>query len=239
MDHSEANALIDSVWENLPPDSAISNANIAEWVATDIKEAQRVCIEKAVDDLLKALFIDSSLDHNTRETPKRIAKMLVDELFVGKYQQPPKVTVFKNAQSFDELIIQGPIDVKSTCAHHFLPFIGKAWVGLLPSIEKKDFALVDDSGLIGLSKYARVVDHFSRRPQMQEELNVQIVDFFDKLLKPRGVAVLIKATHFCMACRGVNQQSSTITSVVRGEFKASPSLKAEFLQLIAPDLGRI
>lgn len=176
-----------------------------------------------LEQCLKSLEIDTQTDHNTKDTAQRIAKMWIREKFKGRYQAPPKITVFPNVQKLDQLMTIGPISVKSTCSHHFVDFVGKCWIGILP-----------DEKLIGLSKYARIVDWFARRPQIQEELTAQITKWIEEKLSPRGVAVVIEAQHFCCATRGVEQEHMKfLTAEVRGKLRTNPSLKDEFYRQIS------
>lgn len=196
-----------------------------------LSEKQSKEIQEAVASKLREAFeimgIDLEADHNTKETPERIAKMWITDFFVGRYSEEPKVTVFPNIQKFDQLMVVGPITVNSTCSHHFVPFTGECWIGVLPEFD-------EDSKLAGLSKYIRMVRHFSRRPQIQEELTKQIGDYLQTKLSPKGICVLIKSKHMCVACRGVmDGNANFITSDMRGEFRINPSLKEEFLKLIA------
>jgi GTP cyclohydrolase I len=181
-------------------------------------------VENAFQEVLVALKINWRGDHNTKDTPRRVAEMLVNETFRGRYDLPPVLTSFPNVKKLDQLMAVGPIDVKSTCAHHFQPVYGKAWIGIKPSKSGR---------LIGLSKFNRVVDFFARRPQIQEEMTVQIADFLQTNLKPDGLIVLTKARHFCMCARGVNQETDTVQSVAYGELRDPNSkLKDEFFSLI-------
>lgn len=179
-------------------------------------------VASAIGEALRALEIDVSSDHNTKDTARRIAKMWIHEKFKGRYQAPPKITVFPNARNIDQLMTVGPINLKSTCSHHFVDFIGKCWIGILPH-----------DNLIGLSKYARIVDWFARRPQIQEELTSQIASWIEETLKPRGIAVVIRAKHLCCAVRGVeDEQMEFITAEIRGVFRSNSSLKEEFYHQI-------
>lgn len=225
MTSREAYDRLDKIRRKLSLEEGMCNSSIHRHLTARDQAAMQFLVKAGVQGILDALLIVSHKDHNTRDTPNRVSKMFVQELFAGRYTKPPELRTFPNVRKFDEQIIQGPLDVKSTCAHHFLPFIGRAWVGILPG-----------ELLPGLSKYGRIVNYYSRRPQIQEELNVQIADHLQEALKPRGVAVVIKSLHHCMACRGLEQESPTITSVMRGEYQASISLKQEFLSLIQPTL---
>lgn len=203
----------------------LANDNISTALQLDDEQRSEIRnnVADRVADLLDALLIDYQNDHNTRDTPHRVAKMLVDETFYGRYYQEPDTKAFDNVKGVDQLLAVGPIDVKSTCAHHMQPIIGKAWVGLLPS---------KDGALSGLSKYNRIVDFYARRPQIQEELTSQIADHLEQVMHPAGLIVLIKARHYCMYCRGVNQDTNTTTCVARRALRTDPSLKSEFFALI-------
>ena len=177
-------------------------------------------IEKLVKNLL------SEIDNPSREglfdTPKRVAKIF--EKLYGGYDQDPKklITVFDN-EGYDEMIIAQNIDFYSMCEHHMLPFFGKVHIGYLP-----------DNKIIGLSKLPRMVEIFSRRLQNQERLTKQIADTLNALLKPKGIGVVIKATHLCMKARGIERQNCEIvTSSFTGLFRSNLNTRSEFLNLIA------
>jgi len=179
-------------------------------------------VADAFEDVLQALVINTADDHNTKATAQRVAKMFVHEIFRGRYYPPPEVTSFPNAKEYDQLYITGPITINSTCAHHFQPITGQAYIGIFPG--KK---------VIGLSKFNRVVDWIVSRPQIQEEMTEQIADEIEKQTEAKGVAVVIKAKHFCMSARGVKEHDSDmLTSVVRGDFLKIEHLKAEFFSLL-------
>jgi len=180
-------------------------------------------VADAFEDVLQALVINTTDDHNSYATAKRVAKMFVHEIFRGRYYPPPDVTAFPNAKQYDQIYITGPISIDSTCAHHFQPITGQAYVGIFPG-EK----------VIGLSKFNRLVDWIASRPQIQEEMTEQIADEIEKQTKALGVAVVIKAEHFCMTARGVKEhESEMMTSVVRGMFRDEPATKAEFFSLLS------
>lgn len=179
-------------------------------------------VATALQQVLADLQIDTKHDHNTKETAHRIAKMWVREKFKGRYIPAPKITIFPNIQHIDQLMTVGPINIKSVCSHHFVDFTGKCWVGILPGDK-----------LIGLSKYARIVDWFARRPQIQEELTAQITHWIEENLKPRGVAVVIKAKHACCSSRGIEDADMEfLTTEIRGIFRENDSLKQEFYEQI-------
>ena len=179
-------------------------------------------VTEAFQGVLKALVINTTDDHNSQETARRVAKMFVHEIFRGRYYPPPDVTAFPNAKQYDQIYMTGPITINSTCAHHFQPITGKAYVGIFPG-EK----------VIGLSKFNRLVDWIVSRPQIQEEMTEQIADEIEKQTEAKGVAVVLKAKHFCMSARGVKEHDSDmLTSVVRGMFLRSTSMKTEFFSLL-------
>jgi GTP cyclohydrolase I len=204
-----------------------ANDNIAEFIHSDAeREALRSEVEAKVQALLESLVIDTVNDHNTQDTARRVTKMYLREVFRGRYDPIPPVTDFPNVERLNELLVVGPITVRSACSHHLCPIIGKVWIGVLPNA---------DSRLIGLSKYARVADWIMSRPQIQEEAVKMLADELERLLRPDGLAVVMKADHFCMHWRGVKDQSSMTSSIMRGSFLESDALRREFLSLIRPD----
>ena len=179
-------------------------------------------VTDAFQGVLDALVIDTKNDHNTQETAKRVAKMFVNELFRGRYYPPPAVTAFPNVKQYDQIYMSGPMTINSTCAHHFQAITGKAYVGIFPG--KK---------VIGLSKFNRIVDWVASRPQIQEEMTEQIADMIEKETEAKGVAVIVKAEHFCMTARGVKEhESNMVTSVVRGVLRDDFEVKSEFFSLL-------
>ena len=199
-----------------------ANDNISNYMSVgDLQDIENEVAE-AFQGVLKALIINTEDDHNTKDTAKRVAKMYVQEIFKGRYTKPPKITAFPNAKQYDQIYITGPITINSTCAHHFQPITGGCYVGVFPG-EK----------VIGLSKFNRLVDWIVSRPQIQEEMTEQIADEIEKQTEAKGVAVVIKAKHFCMSARGVKEHDSDmLTSVVRGDFLKIEHLKAEFFSLL-------
>ena len=174
-----------------------------------------------VDFLQCRAHEDGALD---RDTAKRVAKMYLNEVFQGRYHPAPPVTEFPNAERLNELMIVGPITVRSACSHHFCPVIGKIWIGILPN---------KNTNVIGLSKYARLAEWVMGRPQIQEEAVVQLADLIQQKTRPDGLALVMEASHFCMAWRGVKDlDSRMINSVMRGAFLKDPILRREFLALI-------
>lgn len=202
--------------------SFVANDNISDYIAADELVQLQAEVATKMQSVLETLVIDTANDHNTQATAERVAKMFVRELYKGRYEPMPSVTVFPNSKKLDELYIVGPVTVRSTCSHHLVPIIGKAWVGVLPS-----------DSLNGLSKFSRLVDWVFGRPQIQEEATVQVADLLETLLKPRALGVIVKANHMCMALRGVKEPCSAhITSVMRGALRTDAALKQEFLRLI-------
>lgn len=200
-----------------------ANDNIADYLEDGELEAIESEVAAKAQEMLRALVIDTDNDHNTRDTGRRLAKMFVREVFAGRFQAMPAVTEFPNAERLNELMIVGPLRVRSACSHHLCPIMGQVWVGVLPNA---------DSNLIGLSKYARLIDWIMSRPQIQEEAVSQIADLLEQRLKPDGVAVVMEADHYCMHWRGVKDDGSKmINSVMRGRFLTDPSLRKEFLSL--------
>ncbi len=201
-----------------------SNDNIAEFVQPGELEALLDEVEVKMRGVLESLVIDTEHDHNTADTARRVAKMYLQEVFRGCYVQAPSITEFPNAEHLNELMIVGPITVRSACSHHFCPVIGKIWIGVLPN---------EHTNVIGLSKYARLAEWVMGRPQIQEEAVVQLADLIQEKTQPDGLALVMEASHYCMAWRGVKDMDSRmINSVMRGAFLKDPNLRREFLSLI-------
>ncbi len=200
-----------------------ANDNIAEFVESD-DELKALQDEVAVkmEAVLRALVIDVDNDHNTQDTAKRVAKLYVREVFSGRYTKIPGLTAFPNVDRINELIVLGPITARSACSHHLCPIMGKIWVGVLPKPE---------SSLIGLSKYARLIDWVMSRPQIQEEAVKTLADVLESQIAPAGLALVMRAEHFCMHWRGVKDRASMTSSVMRGDFLKSDVLRKEFLTL--------
>ncbi|MDF1484246.1 GTP cyclohydrolase I [Ramlibacter sp. H39-3-26] len=201
-----------------------ANDNIADYIQPGELEKLLDEVEAKMQGVLDSLVIDTTGDHNTRNTARRVAKMYINEVFSGRYVEPPRITEFPNAEHLNELMIVGPITVRSACSHHFCPVIGKLWIGVLPN---------EHTNVIGLSKYARIVDWVMGRPQIQEEAVVQLADLIQEKTQPDGLAIVMEASHFCMSWRGVKETDSRmINSVMRGVFLKDSALRREFLSLI-------
>jgi len=206
-----------------------ANDNIADYLEEGDLEAIEGEVAAKAQDMLRALVIDVDNDHNTRDTGRRLAKMFGRELFAGRYQHAPAVTEFPNAERLNELMIVGPRRVRSACSHHLCPIMGKVWIGIMPN---------EHSNLIGLSKYARLIDWIMSRPQIQEEAVTQVADVLQSRMNPDGLAVIMEADHFCMHWRGVkDMDSKMINSVMRGSFLKDPNLRREFLSLVTHKKG--
>ena len=186
------------------------------------RDAMRDAATRKIEELFDILRIDHRGDHNMRDTPARVARMFVEETMRGRFTPPPHLTEFDNVERCDQMIVTGPLDVRSTCAHHLMPIAGHAVIGVLPARDGK---------IIGLSKYDRIVDHFSSRLQIQEELVKQIERFIVDNTAPRGLAVRISAVHLCKTHRGVraSRASRMVNTSYYGELATDPQLKAEFL----------
>lgn len=201
-----------------------ANDNIARYLEPGELDALQVEVQARLEDVLRALVIDVDNDHNTQETARRVAKMYLKEIFAGRYAKPPPVTEFPNVEQLSELMIVGPIRVRSACSHHLCPIIGKLWVGVMPN---------QHSNLIGLSKYARLAEWIMCRPQIQEEAVAQVADLLQEKMNPDGLAIVMEAEHFCMHWRGVRDTDAKMTnSVMRGSFLKDGSLRREFLALL-------
>ncbi|HEV7523851.1 MAG TPA: GTP cyclohydrolase I FolE [Acidimicrobiia bacterium] len=185
-------------------------------------------IEKAVREILFAIGEDPDRDGLLR-TPQRVAEMYA-EIFSGLHEDPSQHLIVTFEANHDEMVLVRDIALYSLCEHHLAPFHGRAHVAYIPG---------DDGRITGLSKLARLVDGFAKRPQVQERLTTQIADAIVEVLQPRGAFVMIEAEHLCMSMRGVRKPGTlTLTSAVRGLFKDSAATRAEVMSLIGPSVGR-
>lgn len=201
-----------------------ANDNIADFIEPGELEKLLDEVAGKMQGVLSSLVIDTESDHNTQDTGQRVAKMYIQEIFKGRFQAAPDVTEFPNVERLNELMIVGPITVRSACSHHMCPIMGKVWIGVMPN---------EHSNLIGLSKYARLIDWIMSRPQIQEEAVTQVADLLQSRMNPDGLAVVMEADHFCMQWRGVKDMDSRmINSVMRGSFLKDPNLRREFLSLV-------
>lgn len=200
---------------------------------TSSARPNRELAEKHMDGFIRALGFDPDTDPHFKGTPKRVTKMYIEELFAGSYNEPPHITSFDDpdiatlsgdAEYSGGLIYSGPLRVRSTCSHHLLPITGEAHVALI---------LQEDANLLpGLSKYGRIVDYYSSRPQVQERLTQQIANHLSSRLRVKGLGVMVRAKHMCQCHRGMQQADAyMITTALRGIFKL-PEVRAEFMSTI-------
>ena len=190
--------------------------------AFDISDEEKIVkIEKSVKDILHTLGMDLT-DDSIQGTPKRVAKAFINEMFMGlNPKNKPKASTFDNNYNYGEMLVEKNIVLYSTCEHHLLPIIGRAHV-----------AYISDGKVIGLSKMNRIVEYFSKRPQVQERLTMQIVQAMQEALGTKDVACVIDAKHLCVNSRGIKDiESSTVTSEFGGKFKEKET-KKEFLQYL-------
>lgn len=202
--------------------SFLANDNIADHLQPGDLDALREEVMGRVEALLQSLVIDTANDHNTAGTAERVARMFIDEVFAGRYHHAPRLTDFPNAKQLDQIYSVGPITVRSACSHHLVPILGRCWIGIKPSDK-----------VIGLSKFVRLAEWVFSRPHIQEEAVMILADEIERLVQPLGIIVIVDAQHYCMKWRGVKEpETSMVTSVVRGEFRDNPHMKAEFMQLV-------
>lgn len=201
-----------------------ASANIAHHLADGDLDRMEREVEGHIRAALDAMAIDTSGgDPNTTDTAARVARMWIREIFAGRYQPGPAITSFPNARQLDQCYAVGPIAVRSACAHHLVPIVGQAWVGVIPG-----------ERVIGLSKFHRLVAWIMARPHIQEDATEQIADAIATAAdEPAGLAVVVRARHFCCGWRGVKDDASLmVTSVMRGALRTSDAARAEFFSLI-------
>ena len=185
-------------------------------------EVDKPRIERAVRDILEAIGEDPDRD-GLKDTPARVARMY-EEIFSGLREDPSEYLQVLFEADHDEMIMVRDIAMYSACEHHMLPWVGKAHVAYIPG---------DDGRVTGLSKLARLVDGYAKRPQVQERLTSQIADALDKSLQPKGVMVVVEAEHLCMTMRGIRKPgATTVTSAVRGQFRTSVATREEAMRFI-------
>lgn len=192
------------------------------------EEEKQKMIEEAAEHYGKymdALKIDWRNDPNSEDTPMRVAKAFVNDLATGCYSKEPNITTFENVNGYDGIVFQGNIKVNSFCSHHHLPFIGNAHVAYIPTIESK---------IIGLSKLNRTVEFFARRPQVQENLTMQIHNYIHDLCDGNlGVAVVVEANHMCACVRGVKHDATMKTAKLSGVFMDNDNqARSEFYKFV-------
>ena len=192
-------------------------------VPNDIDRKDKIeKIESHFTEIMKTMGLDLS-DDSLVDTPKRVAKMYVNEIFWGlDYEAFPKCTTVDNKMKYDEMVIERNVNVQSNCEHHFVVIDGVATVGYIPKQK-----------VLGLSKINRIVEYFSKRPQIQERLTEQIYHALQYILDTDNIGVVIEAQHYCVKSRGVEDVgSSTVTSKLGGCFKTEPSVRAEFMNIV-------
>ncbi len=209
--------------QNNPERNFYCNHNISEFIEEGELDELVAEVTEKVDGLLRSLVIDIDNDHNTQGTAHRVAKMFINETFRGRYHPKPKITSFPNELSYDQLYITGPIEIRSTCAHHFQNIVGKCFIGVYPG-----------KNVLGLSKFTRLAQWITERPTIQEEMTEQVADLVLEETHAEGVAVIIKAEHMCMSHRGVRaHEPEMITSSLRGCLRDDPTIRNEFLMLVS------
>ena len=213
---------IDDIGDNHIMTSATTPLREDAFIISDEEKMDR--IQESVKDILITLGMDLS-DDSLRGTPRRVAKAFVKELFMGlNPKNQPKASTFDNNYNYEEMLVEKNIIVYSTCEHHLLPIVGRAHV-----------AYISNGKVIGLSKMNRIVDYFAKRPQVQERLTMQIVQFMQESLGTKDVACVIDAKHLCVNSRGIKDiESSTITAEFGGKFKEKET-KQEFLDYLKID----
>jgi GTP cyclohydrolase I len=235
--HPPAAAGSEAEWASLPVSERVrhrlvadgcrfhANDNIADYIHDGEFEELKAEVEARLKEVLRSLVIDTESDHNTNDTAQRVAKMYLQEVFRGRYVKMPPVTEFPNVERLNELMIVGPVKVRSACSHHLCPILGRVWIGVLPN---------EHSNLIGLSKYARITEWIMSRPQIQEEAVTMLANELQERVKPDGLAIVMEADHFCMHWRGIKDDESMMTnSVMRGAFLKDATLRREFLSLLS------
>jgi GTP cyclohydrolase I len=201
-----------------------ANDNISGFIEAGELDELKEEVAERMQEVLRSLVIDTESDHNTTDTARRVAKMFISEVFRGRYVPAPLITEFPNIERLNELMIVGPITVRSACSHHLCPILGQLWIGLLPN---------EHSNLIGLSKYARICEWIMTRPQIQEEAVTRLANVLEDRVKPDGLAIVMEADHLCMQWRGVKDNDSRMmNSVMRGSFLKDSNLRREFLSLL-------
>lgn len=216
LQNSPISEIVRSTKENF---DANGNRTLSEVEREDMI----VQLETKFSEVLDILRM-SKEDPNLTYTPRRMAKMYVNELLSGRFTEAPKITVFPNRNNVNNLVISKGIKVMSMCSHHWQVISGHCTIGYIP-----------DKNVVGISKLTRIVDWFCRRAQIQEELGEQIADYIEDLLHPQALGVVINAKHYCMIARGVSageEDSVMVTSVVRGLMMDDATLRNEFIQLI-------
>jgi GTP cyclohydrolase I len=201
-----------------------ANDNIAEFIREGELAELKAEVQAKMQEVLRALVIDTDSDHNTHETAKRVAKMFIDEVFRGRYVPMPAVTEFPNAERLNELMIVGPITVRSACSHHLCPILGKVWIGMLPNEHSQPDRPVQ------VRPHLRLGDEPAADPGRGGDDAGQRTA---GARAPDGLAIVMEADHFCMHWRGVkDDRLAMVNSVMRGAFLKDANLRREFLSLL-------
>lgn len=218
---TKTDAALGKKVSNYLSDLSVETPMLKEAIGIHSEEEMISLISNNVKSTMNVLALDLG-DDSLADTPDRVAKMYVREIFYGlRTENFPKITLVENKFKYDEMLVEKNIKVMSFCEHHFAGIVGKATIGYIPSTK-----------VIGLSKLNRIVDYFSRRPQVQERLTAQIYHTLVLLLDTEDVGVLIDADHYCVRSRGIEDtESSTITSKLGGAFKLDASTRSEFMNL--------
>lgn len=185
-------------------------------------DEKKSIIKKSMEDIMKVLALDLE-DDSLKETPSRIAKMYLEEIFIGlDYENFPKATTVDNKMHYNEMVTENNVTISSTCEHHFVSIDGVAHISYIPK-----------NKVLGLSKLNRIANFFARRPQIQERLTVQIGETLKYILDTDDVAVVVDAVHFCVKSRGIkDQNSSTVTSFLSGNYRTNPETRQEFMAIV-------
>lgn len=212
--------LDDEMGDNHVPGTVDTPLRADAFVLSD--EEKMAKIQSHFGEIMQTLGMDMS-DDSLKGTPKRVAKMFVNEIFSGLHpDKRPKMSTFENKYKYNQMLVEKDITVYSTCEHHFLPIVGRAHIGY-----------ISDGRVIGLSKMNRIVDYYARRPQVQERLTMQIVKTMQEALGTPDVACVIDAKHLCVNSRGIRDiESSTVTAELGGRFKHDATTRKEFLHYI-------
>lgn len=204
-------------------ENVMGKDNISDQLGDCCLEHIQKDVTKDIESLLTHLGIDWKNDPSMKETPARVARMYL-EVLRGRFQPEPKITDFPNTMKLDQMYCVGPVDIRSMCSHHLVPIMGKAWFGII---------LDQKSNILGLSKFGRIADWIFARPHMQEEATAMLADKLEELCHPRGLALIVRASHGCTTWRGLKAEGSMmVTSEMRGAFRDNPASRAEFLEHI-------
>jgi len=199
-----------------------ANDNIADYIQDGELELLKAELESKFSGVLDTLVIDTTHDHNTQETAKRLAKMYIEEVFSGRYNKKPSITEFPNYKNLQQIYTLGPITIRSACSHHLVPITGEVYIGIIPSDK-----------VIGISKFARLTNWVMNRPHIQEEAVIMLADEIEKAVQPLGIAIMLSATHMCMTWRGVKDNDVKMNNIFyRGVFETDTRLQQQFMQVI-------